>query len=161
MRAKIVSDTGPLITLEKLDGGYKFIRKLYHTIIIPPKVLEEVSETTKSPQEYLRRYHIEDLIEVHEVKEISALAGIRRLDEGEVMAISLAFELRLELLIEEVKGRKIARSAGLRVSGIAGQIGYAYRQRIIEKEEALDKLQQLLGLGRINQDVYTAVAAIL
>ncbi len=28
----IVSDTGPLITLEKLNDGFKFIKKLYQKI---------------------------------------------------------------------------------------------------------------------------------
>ena len=39
---QIVSDTGLLITLEKLPDGYQFIRKLYDTIIIPPTVLTEL-----------------------------------------------------------------------------------------------------------------------
>lgn len=33
------SDTGPLITLEKLDDGYCFIRLLYDRIVIPRAVL--------------------------------------------------------------------------------------------------------------------------
>ena len=36
---RIVSNTGPLISLEKLRQGYAFIRQLYNTIIIPPGVL--------------------------------------------------------------------------------------------------------------------------
>jgi hypothetical protein len=32
---KTASDTGPLITLEKLSDGYRFIRLLYDRIIIP------------------------------------------------------------------------------------------------------------------------------
>jgi len=34
-RRETVSDTGPLITLEKLSDGYRFIRLLYDKIIIP------------------------------------------------------------------------------------------------------------------------------
>ena len=40
---RIVSNTGPLISLEKLRQGYDFIRQLYDTIIIPPGVLDEVA----------------------------------------------------------------------------------------------------------------------
>jgi predicted nucleic acid-binding protein len=38
----IISNTGPLITLEKLSDGYGFIRKLYDRMLIPPTVLEEL-----------------------------------------------------------------------------------------------------------------------
>lgn len=161
MSKNIVSNTGPLITLEKLDDGYGFIRKLYHRIIVPHKVLEEVSQQIGTPQDYLQKYHIEDFVEVRDVKNIAAIPDIHLLDDGEIMAISLAIELKLELLIEEVKGRKIATFAGLRVSGIAGQIGRACRQGLIEKVEALHKLQQLLNVGHINREVYTSMLKIL
>ena len=41
---QIVSNTGPLISLEKLNQGYNFIRCLYEKLIIPPAVLDEVAE---------------------------------------------------------------------------------------------------------------------
>ena len=41
---RIVSNTGPLISLEKLRQGYEFIRQLYDTIIIAPGVLDAVAE---------------------------------------------------------------------------------------------------------------------
>ncbi len=43
MEKIIVSNTGPLISLEKLNDGFSFIRKLYEKILIPQKVLDEVS----------------------------------------------------------------------------------------------------------------------
>ncbi len=39
----IVCDTGALISLEKIDNGYRFIRRLYDTLIVPPAVFEEAS----------------------------------------------------------------------------------------------------------------------
>lgn len=39
----IVSNTGPLISLEKLNQGYAFIRRLYDKVLIPPAVLQEVA----------------------------------------------------------------------------------------------------------------------
>ena len=39
---RVVSDTGPLISLERLTDGFAFIRRLYDQIVIPPAVLEEV-----------------------------------------------------------------------------------------------------------------------
>ena len=40
---QIVSNTGPLISLEKLNQGYDFIRCLYEKLIIPSAVLDEVA----------------------------------------------------------------------------------------------------------------------
>ena len=37
---RIVSNTGPLISLEKLSHGYDFIRQLYEKLVIPPAVLD-------------------------------------------------------------------------------------------------------------------------
>ena len=159
MSQRIVSNTGPLITLEKLEDGHEFIRKLYDKIIIPQKVLEEISEKYSTGEDYLKKYQIEDLIEVYRVTNIVDIRGIESLDDGEIEAISLALELKLELLIEEIKGRKIAQSVGISISGIAGQIGRACIKGIINKTEAIQKLQKLLEMGRINQEVYTEVVS--
>jgi hypothetical protein len=40
---RIASDMGPLITLEKLSNGYRFIRLFYDKILIPRIVLEELA----------------------------------------------------------------------------------------------------------------------
>lgn len=55
----------------------------------------------------------------------------------------------------------IARSAGLRISGIAGKIGSACLHEIITKNEAEEKLYKLLIIGRINQDVYNEIVKTL
>jgi predicted nucleic acid-binding protein len=154
----IVSDTGPLITLEKMSDGYDFIRKLYERIIIPSAVLKEVAEGEFSdPLDYLEAYKIEDLIEIKSVQTISNIPEIERLDEGEKEAISLAYQLKLPLLIEETIGRKIAQSANIHISGIAGQIIKAYAGKIIKKKEAKRKLEELFKSGRINRKIYNTL----
>ncbi len=100
---RIVSNTGPLISLEKLRQGYDFIRQLYDTIIIPPDVLDEVAEGQfATPQAYLQHYGIVDLIEVHAVSQSERLPEAARLHVVEAQAIQLARELALPLLIEEL-----------------------------------------------------------
>ena len=52
---QIVSNTGPLISLEKLSQGYDLIRGLYDKLIVPRVVLEEVAaEQFATPDEYLQ-----------------------------------------------------------------------------------------------------------
>lgn len=162
MASVIVSDTGPLITLEKMSNGYNFIRKLYDKIIIPPAVLKEVAEGKFSdPLDYLEAYQIEDLIEIKSVQSISNIPQIERLDEGEKEAISLAYQLKLPLLIEETIGRKIAQSVNIHISGIAGQIMKAHTGKTIKKKEATKRLEELFKSGRINRKIYLALAKSL
>jgi predicted nucleic acid-binding protein len=82
---RIVSNTGPLISLEKLRQGYDCIRQLYDTIIIPLGVLDEVTEGQfATPHAYLQHYGIVDLIEVHSVVRHEQLPEAARLHVGEV-----------------------------------------------------------------------------
>lgn len=162
MARVIVSDTGPLITLEKMSDGYDFIRKLYDKIIIPSAVLKEVAEGEFSdPFDYLETHGIEDLIEIKSVQTLSKIPEIERLDEGEKEAISLAYQLKLPLLIEETIGRKIAQSVNIPISGIAGQILKAYREKIVKRKEAEKRLEKLFISGRINRRIYNAMVKTL
>ncbi len=164
MRAvrRIVSNTGPLISLEKLRQGYDFIRQLYDTILIPPSVLDEVAEGQfATPHAYLHHYGIVDLIEVHTVLQSAQLPEAARLHSGEAQAIQLARELALPLLIEETVGRRVARGLGIAISGIAGQILKAFRQGSLTAQEARNKLLELLQAGRINRKIYEALLAAI
>jgi predicted nucleic acid-binding protein len=159
---QIVSNTGPLISLEKLKQGYDFIRRLYDNLIISPAVLEEVAVGQfATPDEYLQYYNISDLIDVRLVSQPRELPEAARLHEGETQAIQLALELQLPLLIEETVGRRVAQSVGIQISGIAGQIITAFRQDLIAATAAHDKLSELLRAGRINRKIYDALLASL
>jgi predicted nucleic acid-binding protein len=155
----IVSDAGPLISLEKITDGYRFIARLYDRIFVPPAVLDEVaSGLPDAAQTYLAHYHIETLIAVQPPTQPYRLPEAERLHEGEVQAMWLALELGLPLLIEETVGRRVAQNAGLSISGIAGQIVSAYRQGLISPEEASHKLSELLQAGRISRKLHEALA---
>ena len=159
---RIVSNTGPLISLEKLRQGYDFIRQLYDTIIIPPSVLDEVTEGQfTTPQAYVQHYGIGDLLEVHAVSQSVRLPEVARLHVGEAQAIQLARELALPLLIEETVGRRVALGLGLSISGIAGQILKAFHQGILPAQEARNKLRELFQAGRINRKIYEALLAVI
>ena len=68
---QIVSNTGPLISLEKMNRGYDFIRRLYTTLIIPPAVLAEVAaDQFEVPQAYLEYYEIVDLWASHDPSDV-------------------------------------------------------------------------------------------
>jgi predicted nucleic acid-binding protein len=157
---EIASDTGPLITLEKLSDGYRFIRLLYDKIIIPRTVLAELAQgQVLSTQAYLDHYGIGDLLEVVETQGDLQAPEAELLDAGERGAIQTALERGLPLLIEEEAGRQCARRLGLQFSGIAGQVLKAFRGGLISGGEAEDKLRELFEAGRINRKIHTALAA--
>ena len=159
---RIVSNTGPLISLEKLQQGYDFIRQLYDTIIVPPSVLDEVAEGQfATPLAYVQHSGIVDLLAVQAVARSEQLPEAVRLHIGEVQAIQLAQELALPLLIEETIGRRVARVLGIPISGIAGQIITAFRRGIITAQEARNKLLELFQAGRINRKIYEALLAAI
>ena len=163
VRRTIVSNTGPLISLEKLDQGYNFIRLLYDKLIVPSTVLTEVAQGQfETPPAYLRHYAISDLIEVRSVTQKRwAIPEAERLHEGELQAIQLALALGLPLLIEETVGRRVAQGMGISISGIAGQIISAFRQEIISAKEATDKLEELFQAGRINRKIYETLTTTI
>ena len=81
--------------------------------------------------------------------------------DPEAQAIQLARELALPLLIEETVGRRVARGLGISISGIAGQILKAFRQRSLTAQEARDKLQELFQAGRMNRKICEALLAVI
>ena len=53
-RQRIVSNTGPLISLEKLHRGYDFIRRIYEQLVVLATGLAEVAEGQfENPQAYV------------------------------------------------------------------------------------------------------------
>ncbi len=159
MSRETASDTGPLISLEKLSDGYRFIRLLYDKIVVPRTVLDELTQGQfLSPDAYLKHYGIEDLLEIVENRSDLEMPGVDLLDAGEREAIQTALERKLPLLIEEEAGRQCARHLGLQISGIAGQVVKAFRAGLIASREAQDKLQELLEAGRINRKIHAALA---
>lgn len=152
---RVVSDTGPLITLEKLPDGFGLIRQLYGEILIPPSVLAELAEGQQdAPEEYLARCGIEDLVRIGHPSSSGELPEARRLHRGETDAILLARDLRLPLLIEETVGRRVAQRLGLSISGIAGQLVRAYRDGLLDRPAAEFHLGELLRAGRINRRIF-------
>lgn len=158
----VVSDTGPLISLEKLGDGFRILRLLYARILIPPSVLAEVIlGQFVDENAYMEHYGISGFLEVAEVQDKRALPESELLDPGESDAIRLALERNLPLLIEEEAGRLVAQQLGLHISGIAGQILKAFRAEAIPLSEAQEKLRQLLTAGRINKRIYEALGEVL
>ncbi len=151
----VVSNTGPLISLERMEGGFDFAKKLYKSIYIPETVLKEVSYFHLSPESYIEHHNIFNLIKV--ARDPLNAVLMTSLDPGEACAICLAQEMMAKenppqlLLIEERKGRDVAESFNIPISGIAGRIISAKDNKIISEQEARRMLLELFNKKRINK----------
>ncbi len=136
--SEAVSDTGPLISFEKLPDGFSLLKQLLSKLYIPAEVLAD--------------HGLDGFVEV--VSESSSPWGeprSERLDVGERAAIGLAIEKGHPLLIEERLGRKLAIEEGVAVIGAAGLVQEAYRRGLLSRPEARRALEQLNAAGRIGK----------
>lgn len=79
---QIVCDTGPLISLEKITGGYRFIKRLYGRLIVPEAVMDElVAGQFETKDAYLRHFDAEDLVVVKPLAEPGSTGEIENKTE--------------------------------------------------------------------------------
>lgn len=83
---------------------------------------------------------------------------LMNLDLGERYAIALAEKLGLPLLIEEHKGRRIARAKGIPHYGIAGMVARCCRLGLVSQEEAIHDVYTLYRKSKINRKTLEVVA---
>jgi predicted nucleic acid-binding protein len=111
------------------------LRSLYNQIIITKEVLLEFGAP------------IPDWILVYEVKNIQQQTELeKRLDKGEASSIALALELEnTTLIIDEIKGRKIAQSLNIDIIGTIGVIMLAEKRGLIR--DVFETLFRLVNNG--------------
>jgi predicted nucleic acid-binding protein len=145
----VVADTGPLIALAR-GGHLQLLQTLYEEIIIPPAVHTELCLGSGRPgskrladavgQGWLQ-------IKSPSASATSALDELTLiLDPGEAAAIVLAEEMDCRfLLIDERKGRAVARRRGVPIAGIAGVLLAAKKHGFID--EVLPLVNDLEQIG--------------
>ena len=122
MTRVVVSDAGPLIALARV-GQLDLLRRLYRRIRVPPAVHTELAISSGRPgaRELAHAFEAGWMASraVVDRDMVSELA--RLLDQGEAEAIALAVRESVRfLLIDESRGRRVARTQGVPVVGVAG-----------------------------------------
>ena len=105
----VISDTSSLIALTNI-GELEVLKKVYGTVTLSPEIAEEYG------------LELPEWIKVVPVKDQQKLQLLNlELDKGESSGIALALENPNSLLIlDERKGRQIAKKLGLKIVGILG-----------------------------------------
>jgi predicted nucleic acid-binding protein len=121
MNRIIISDTSCLIALSNI-GLLNILKDLYQEIIITQDVKDEFGE--KLPE----------WIVVLTVKNTGRQTEIEtRLDKGEASSIALALEIEESILIiDEIKGRNIAKSFNIEIIGTIGILLLANKKGLIK-----------------------------
>ena len=154
-RMSIVSNSSPLILLAKI-GRFNILRDLFGLVYIPKSVYHEVvvvgagKAGSKEVEEGIKSGWIK--VETAQIgPELELILG-----RGEAEAIMLAEKLKLPLIIDERKGRKIAERRGIKIIGTLGVLLKAYKLSLIE--DLNTEIEKLIKAGiRIDKDTLRGV----
>ena len=153
----VVSDTSPirgLISIGKID----ILKDLFKRIIIPKAVRDELLRI-RAIHSDIESLLNQDWIEIVEIKNKQKLHDlINYLDTGESEAIVLAKEINCNLiLMDENKGRRIAKSLDLDVLGLIGILILAKEKGLLTKiKPFLHELRERYGFW-ISNEFYSQI----
>lgn len=152
----VVSDTTPIITLLKINR-LEILQILFGKVLIPRAVFKELTknEFYKNESETVKN---SDFINVNEVENLQAVKILREvvgLDAGESESIALAEEINSDiLLMDERKGRQVAKKLNLKIVGTVGILLHAYDENILSESDILECIEILKNSNiRISQNL--------
>ena len=146
----VVSDTTPLISLMKI-GRLNLIEQLFGEVQIPDAVYMELvsnSEFREEAQQIQRSPFIKRVV-IEDGKAVELLRRATGLDIGESEAIILSDICKAELLLmDESKGRQVAKQMGLHLMGTVGMLRAAHEEKLLSYEEIRQCIEGLRANGR-------------
>jgi predicted nucleic acid-binding protein len=147
----IVADAGPLIGLARTNWLW-LLERLYRSVLIPPAVRDELEIDAPRPGSNTLSKAIQGgwfrTAEPPKDRDTERLAEI--LDAGKAEAIMLARARNARLLIDEKRGRAVARRLGVTVIGTGAILLVAKRAQVIVRVSPI--LDQLADNGYRTSD---------
>ena len=155
----VVSNTSPILNLA-IVGQLDLIRQQFEQVQIPQAVLAELKVQEERPGSQEIQAALESgWIQVQEVDSPLYVRLLQQtLDKGEAEAIALAVTLSADwTLLDERDGRKVAKSLGLKVTGVLGILLRAKQSgELSSLTEVIDALVAKAGF-RIAPDLLAKV----
>jgi len=154
MTALIVTDTTTLIVLGK-QQQLEILKACFERVLLPPAVYAEWLAGDAATDGVVGERDWLDVITPDDTALLTELRGL--LDAGEAEAMVLAKQHGLPLLVDEKKGRNIARMMGIPVLGLVGVLLLAVQRRLLTAEAATAILHQARDTGfRLSDRLYRA-----
>lgn len=157
----VVSNTSPILNLA-IVNQLILLHRQFGEILVPSAVLDELKVTEERPGSQAIRDAISSgWIQSREVSNAPLAQLLKQtLDRGEAEAIALAVELNADwTLLDEREGRKVAKSLGLKVTGILGVLLRAKQMGELDSLQPLmDELVNKAGF-RIAPDLMSQILA--
>ena len=140
----VVADAGPLIALAR-TGRLSLLERLFDRVLIPEAVRDELELSSDRPGARALSGVLASgaWLVVKKVRATPSLTSA--LGPGESEAILLALREDALLLIDDRKGRRAARAAGVRVIGTGRVLLAARRKGLIKQVSPI--LDELAGAG--------------
>lgn len=152
----VVSNTSPLLNLSVI-GLLPLLCEQFGEIWIPTAVWEELRAEEDLPgSQAIREAAEAGWLQVEVVNDQPLVQVLQRdLDKGEAEAIALALQVKAKwTLLDEREGRKVAKSLGLKVTGVLGVLLRAQREgKLPSLRKAMDELRLWAGF-RIGTELY-------
>ena len=153
----VISDTTPIISLMKA-GQLELLQKMFSIVHIPNAVYRELVENEVYSEEIRMIQKCEFILveEVENAKSVTILQNLTGLDAGESEAIILADEKQSDvLLMDEHKGRQVARKMGITITGTIGILAQAFDEDILTREDVERCIERLKESEiRISEKLY-------
>ncbi len=132
MSAVVVADASPLIAFQQI-GQLQLLRTMFGKLTVPPAVAREILPSVP-PAPWI--------VERRLAQPIAPLVLRANLGAGESEALSLAVEIRADLLfVDERAGRRVAAALGVSVVGTLGVLLAAKRAgSLAEVRPVVDEL---------------------
>ncbi len=134
----IVSDTSAITSLLQI-GRLDILESLFESVVVPTSVETELLRAHEALPLFIRVVKPPNTELVHEL--------MRRLDAGESEAIALMVSGHGDmLLIDERRGREIAKNYGVRFTGLLGVLAEARRRHMIDSfTKTVDDIERVSG----------------
>lgn len=116
----IVADASPLIALAKLDR-LELLDHLFSVLHVPEMIVYEVTADQSRVDARLLRVFLSEHAEIHPDTDNDFTREIGRiLDAGEIQALALAQSLGCGVMMDELRGRKVAQHYQIKTVGVLG-----------------------------------------
>jgi predicted nucleic acid-binding protein len=135
----VVADSSPLILLVNISH-VEILPTLFGQVVIPPEVSAELRHLAR-PQAV--RAFIASRPSWLLEQSPTAINPIPSLHAGELAAISLAQELKADLLlIDDARGRQAAAERGIPLTGTVGVIEFAADRGLLDLDDAFSRMKK-------------------